>query len=367
MQSNVIRPLMLIFTILLIVLPACNMPKEAIPLSSPTPEKVSQSVTVGDPPLATATVPSAPIATATAVVIHTMTPADPKGGKLVYDVDSAGTAPEKRAPYGDAYEWNRFERPFTQDMNYVPDMDITNFTVTKDNDWWYVSIKLIGADPNNAIGINYGVEIDLDHDGYGDYLIWAHPPYTNQWETNPVQVYQDKNHNTGGLTGGKSDAPFTADGYETLIFDGAAGSNDPDIAWIRVEASSPATVEFAFKKSWSGSVFMLGVIADAGWKDPKKMDYVDRIPIAEAGSPIKNNMYYPLKGLFLVDNTCRDAFGFEPTHLEPQGCPVEPTPTKAPNKGQAPAPGSTPPPPGCPPHGLCSGQWDPVNCVCIPG
>jgi hypothetical protein len=111
---------------------------------------------------------------------------------------------------------------------------------------------------------------------------------------------------------------------------------------------------------------MLGVIADAGWKDPKKLDYVDRLPISEAGSPIKNNMYYPLKGLFLVDNTCREAFGFEPTRYEPQICPVEPTPTKEPNK--PPPPGVTvPPPQQCqpPPGGCLAGdQWNPNTCRC---
>ena len=354
MQANMIRSLMPALVILLIAMLACNRPT-GVATAPPTEQPVQIAISV---PSAT------PQPTQTASAIHTMTPADPKGGKIVYDTESVGTAPEKRAPYGDSYEWNRLERPFTQDMGYVSDLDISHFTVAKDSDWWYVSIKLIGVDPNNPQGIDYGVELDLDKDGFGDYLIWAHPPYGNQWETTPVQIYQDQNHNTSGLSGGKSDAPFSADGYETLIFDGnAATSADPDMAWVRNNVGS---VEFAFKRSWSGSVFMLGVIADAGWKDPKKLDYVDRLPIAEAGSPVKNNMYYPLKGLFLVDNTCRDAFGFEPTRYEPQICPVEPTPTKAPRE-PAPPPGVTVPPPGCPPHPPClaGSEWDPTKCQCV--
>jgi hypothetical protein len=275
------------------------------------------------------------------VLTHVVTPSSPKGGKLVYDVESAGTAPEQRAPYGDSYDMNRLERPFAQEMVYLPDLDITSFTVAKDNDWWYVSMNLVGIDPNNTQDINYGVELDLDRDGFGDYLIWAHPPYTEQWDTVPVQIYQDNNHNTGGISGTKSDAPFDADGYETLIFVGSMGGNDPDVAWVRINAGPQATVQFAFKKSWSGTVFMLGVLADAGLKDPGKLDYVDRFPITEAGSPVKQNQNYPLKNLFLVDNTCREAFGFEPTHYEPQGCPVEPTPTPGP---KAPPPGNTPVP-----------------------
>jgi hypothetical protein len=268
-----------------------------------------------------------------------MTPASPRGGKLVYDVESAGTAPELRAPYGDSYDMNRLERPFMQEMVYIPDLDITSFTVAKDNDWWYVSVDLNGEDPNNAFGIHYGVELDLDRDGFGDYLIWAHPPYTDQWDTVPVQIFQDQNHDTGGFSGSKSDAPFDADGYETLVFDGSVGGNDPDVAWVRINAGPEATVQFAFKKFWSGNVFMLGVIADAGIKDPGKLDYVDRLPIANAGSPVKENQDYPLKELVLVDNTCRMPLGSSLLHYEPQACPVPATATPKPRQPAPPEPG----------------------------
>jgi hypothetical protein len=367
MQSKNIRPLLPAFLILLITMLACNLSiGGTTPVPSTSQEQAPLIPIAGQPATPTTIAPPSEIpATATVVVTHVVTPAAPRGGKTVYDVESAGTAPERRAPYGDSYDINRLERPFLQDMTYVSDLDIVKFTIAKDSDWWYVSIKLTGIDPNNAQGINYGTEIDLDRDGFGDYLIWAHPPYTNQWDTAPIQIYQDLNHNTGGLSSGKSDAPFDADGYETLIFDGNMGGNDPDIAWIRINAGADATVQFAFKRSWSGSVFMLGVIADAGLKDPKKLDYVDRIPITEAGSPVKDNMYYPLKGLFSVDNTCRDAVGFEPTNYEPQSCPVEPTPTKAPS--HHPQPGITPPPQGCQPDPTCPYGWDEINCMCAVG
>jgi hypothetical protein len=358
MQSKNFRFILPALIVLLMAMLACNLPAGIAAQATPTQE-IAPLIPVAGPLVAATLAP-----TPTAGVVHTLTPADPKSGKVVYDVESAGTAPEKRAPYGDAYEWNRLERPFTQDMSYVSDLDIDRFTVAKDSDWWYVSLKLMGVDPNNTLGIHYGIEIDLDRDGYGDYLLWAHPPYADQWDTAPVQIYQDQNHNTGGLSGGKSDAPFSADGYETLIFDGAAGGADPDLAWVRIHAGADATVQFAFKRSWSGNVFMLGVLADAGWKDPKKLDYVDRIPISEAGSPVKDNLYYPLKALFLVDNTCRDAFGFEPTHYEPQICPVEPTPTKPPREPRPAGPTSVP---NCPPHPPClaGSEWDESKCQCV--
>lgn len=282
--------------------------------------------------------PGAPGATAAsetpAPIAHVMMPADKiPSGTNIPDVVSQDTAPEQRAPYGDSYAINRFERPFLQDMSYVPDLDISSFTVSSDNDWWYVAIQIVGNDPNNKLGIDYGVELDTDHDGFGDYLVWAHPPYGSTWDTAPVQIFQDTNHDTGGLSAEKSDAPFQGSGYDSLIFHGGVGDADPDTAWVRYLSGGAATVQFAFKRSWSGSVFMIGPISDAGLKDPGKMDYNDRFTLADAGSPIKNNPNYPLKALFAVDNVCRAAFGFHVNGYEPQLCPnLAPPSTKAPHK-----------------------------------
>jgi hypothetical protein len=287
--------------------------------------------------------PATAAITAVPTVTHLKTPGEPAAAKTIYDVESQSTAAERRAPYGDSYDINRLERPFERDMTYVSDLDIYLYKVSSDTDWWYVQIELMGTNPNNAIGINYGVELDTDHDGFGDYLILAHPTYTNAWDTLPIQIFQDKNHDTGGLSAEKSDAPITTDGYETLVFNGGPGDADPDMAWIRLTAEG---IQIAFKKSWAGSVFMLGVLADAGLKDPKQLDYVDRFEEADAGSPVRDKKYYPLGDLYLVDNVCREAFGFNPNGFEPQLCPRE-----------APAPGPRPrkTPSACSPGPECSG------------
>jgi hypothetical protein len=104
------------------------------------------------------------------------------------------------------------------------------------------------------------------------------------------------------------------------------------MAWVRLGSGADSTLEFAFKKSWSGTVFMLGVFSDAGLKDVGKLDYVDRFTEADAGSPVKDKKYYPLGDLFAVDNTCQEAFGFEPTGYEPKLCPRA-EPTKTPQAG----------------------------------
>lgn len=324
MQSKLTRWSMPALVVLLLTLAACGAPSTVVATPTFTTLIVvyDTAVPVTRPATATAAPPTAVPATETASLLHGKSPASPRGGKVVYDVESASSAAEKRAHHGDSYDINRLERPFREDMTYIPELDIQSFTVNKDDDWWYVTIELLGIDPDNALDIHYGVELDLDHDGFGDFLIWAHPPYTDQWATMPIQIYQDTNHDTAGLSEKKSDAPLSSDGYESLIFDGSRGGSDPDLAWVRVSDEKKPIVQFAFKKTWSGIVFMLGVIADAGLKDPGKLDYVDRFPIAEAGSPMQENPNYPLQELFLIDNTCRQAFGFEPTRFEPQLCPV---------------------------------------------
>lgn len=301
---------------------ACNLVTSGTTVATAVP--VDQSATSpgspGEPPLL-------PASTEPPSVVHAMLPLEvPQPGQLVYDVDTQPTAAEQRTPYGDSYQINRLERPFLQDMTYVPALDVETYEVSKDSTWWYVSMTLAGASADPAAAPNYGVELDKDHDGFGDYIIWAHPPYGSAWDTAPVEIYQDTNHDTGGLTGEKSDAPLTTNGYDTKIFNGGVGDSDPDIAWVRLIAAAQPKVQFAFKKSWSGTVFMLGVLADTGLRDPGKLDYVDRFTPEQAGSPVRSNSNYPLKALYAVDNVCREAFGFAATGYEPQLCPrVEPT------------------------------------------
>ena len=250
---------------------------------------------------------------------------------MIYDVKSQDTAPEKRAPYCDSFPINRFERPFLRDMTYIPDLDIFTFNVSQDDSWFYVSIELIGNDPNNSLGIHYGVELDLDRDGFGNYIIWGNPLYDPQWTTDGIQIFQDTNHDTGGLLAEGSDAPMTGDGYETLIFDRGKGDN-PDLAWVRINASQHATVQFAFSKSLVGDSFMVGVVADAGLQDVSRYDYNDRFSEEEAGSPVKNKKYYPLEALYAFDNVCRTAIGFSPSGFESQICPLNgPPPTNQPS------------------------------------
>lgn len=310
--------------------------------------------------------PAAVLPSATAAVVHMTIPAAAAGaGQFVYDTVSEDTASEGRAPYGDSYNLNRLERPFRQDMSYLPYIDIVTFAVEGDATWWYVTIRLVGQHADSDPPFHYGVEIDRDHDGFGDFLIIAQTPITTQWETSGVRIFADQNHDTGGVSPETSDAPLSSNGYESLVYNGGSGDADPDLAWVRTVTGDRPSVQFAFKKSWSGTQFMLGVIADAGQQDPGRLDYVDHFTLAEAGSPVRDNPNFPLKALFAFDNCCREAYGFEATGYEPQLCPrPEPTATRKPKP-----PTEVPPPAGCPDPGNCpeNSYWvGEPGCYCSP-
>lgn len=303
---------------------------------------------------------------ATQAVSHAIAPSSPSStGVYVYDVVSEDTAPEGRAPYGDSYNINRLERPFTREMVYMPYLDIVTFAVAKDSTWWYVTVRMVGQQTASQSPFHYGVELDLDHDGFGDYLITAETPITPDWDTSGVHIFADNNHDTSGISAETSDAPLNTDGYETQIFNGGLGDADPDLAWVRTVGGDRPTIQFAFKRSWSGSQFMLGVVVDAGPQDPGKMDYVDHFTLQEAGSPVRDNSNYPLKALAAVDNCCREAYGFQPTGYEPQLCPrPEATATAKPRPAT-----DQPPTQGCPHVEVCpeNSTWaDYPDCYCTP-
>lgn len=312
---------------------ACSLPS----VIEPTPKLVPSPILPPTKPpiptntplplLPTSTVipsPTIELPTATIEVKHSLIPAsNVETGKLHFDVTSVDTASENRAPYGDSYDISLFERPFTQEMQYIPDIDIGSYNLSFDDKFYFVSIELIGSNPNNEIGIQYVVELDINADGFGDFVIVANPPHSVEWTTDNVRVYQDTDRDTGGLSAEKSDAPLPGNGYDNLIFDSGRGeSDDPDLAWVRTNAGKFATVQFAFKVSWAGPRFLYGVMADGSQlKDIAEMDYVDRLTKEKAGSPVRGDKDYPLKELFQIDNTCWETHGMTGTGEEPKLCP----------------------------------------------
>jgi len=347
LKNRSLKALSCFSVIVLLFTFACNAPflvsgQGSTPISPGSTQNVVPSGSNGNNPST-----STPESTSTPPPVnHTTTPPDvvPKGSTN-YDVDSSGTASENRAPYGDSYNIDLFERPFTQTtMTYIPALDIQTFNLSQDITWYYVTLQVNGGDMNDAIGIDYGVEIDTNHDGIGDYLIWANPPYKTPWTTDTVRVFSDPNQDVGGASPEKSDAnattsaPYPGDGYETIVFNKGLGS-DPDLAWVRVDPNDATNIQFAFKRSLAGNAFLWGVWADAGLKDPSKFNYNDRFTLKQAGSPIKNSTDYPINAIYQVDNTCWAPYGFQPNGYEPHLCPSNaPAATKRPHTPVPPTP-----------------------------
>lgn len=294
-------------------------------------------------------------------ITHLMTPGEPPAGMLseITDRDSSEYAPEHRTIGGENFSVNFFERPFnanTMDV-YFPDLDITRTKLSRDDNWVFVNIKLVGPNPAGGFLGVYGAEIDLNVDGRGDVLVMASKPGT-AWSTDGVRAWLDGNHDVGGPTPVQSDTPpVSSDGYENLVFDQGVGA-DPDTAWSRVSPADPNSVQIAFKRALinDDDIFTWGAwTMNESMLHPEWFDYNDHFTAAEAGSPLTESQYYPLKALAELDNTCRWGVGFTPTGSEPGVCPVPPTPTpelpgtisgkvfnNPPNGGEALGPSSMP-------------------------
>lgn len=330
-----LAPIVLSFLALTVLSLACNRPFAGVGGDSDSSaqtqaaQDTEQAVraTGTAPPPSTASPTAEPTSTATleptATIQHFQTPGAPSGvERFLTDASSLAYASEGRA-VGDDFSLNRLERPFTSgEMIYQAHLDIVRAELDEIAPWIYVTIFLEGTPPQGSLA-HYGVELDLDGDGGGDWLVMAQAPESTSWSAEGVRVYQDANDDVGGSEPMRAEPPSgLGDGYEQLVFDGGIG-NDPDAAWARISPSGPNRVQIAFKSGQAGSSeFLWGVWADAGPQDPGGFDYNDSFSPQQAGSPLLNNPNYPLNQLAAVDNSCRDAYGYETSGLEPGLCVI---------------------------------------------
>ena len=64
----------------------------------------------------------------------------------------------------------------------------------------------------------FGIEVDDDMDGRGDYLVWTNLPKSQEWSTEGVSVWKDANNNIGGPQPIFSDAPVSHRWVRTEYF-----------------------------------------------------------------------------------------------------------------------------------------------------
>jgi hypothetical protein len=294
------------------------------PPSGPPPETIPPATEAAPPATDTPTVP-------TPTVAHVTIPVNPGGtNSFMTDRSSATLAGERRS-IGDNLDIGLLERPFTANvMDYQGYLDLNRGELSIGAPWIYVSFFLEGAPPAGSTAV-YAVEVDIDIDGRGDYLILGAAPATADWTTNGVRILRDTNNDVGAAHPMAADPPSGGNGYDELVFDQGQGP-DPDAAWIRLAPGSSTKVQVAFKYAAIGSpnTWIWGVWTDEGVNKPEWFDYNDHFTAAEAGSPTSGSSLYPIKALASVDNSCRWVVGFTPDGDEPGVCPVPPTPTPKP-------------------------------------
>jgi hypothetical protein len=337
--------LMAAIPIILFFALACNLsavaPNSAIPANQEGAQAMTITPTLSAPPAAGSTAEKASTPSNTFTPTLTATPAftgaapgDPPAKiAFVDDISEKASGGLKGALGGDNFAENIYERPFNLDTSYRPDLDISGTTFTKDGTWFYVTIALGGQDTaTGKMNAAYGVELDVNKDGRGEYVIWAVPGYSNQWSRSNTKIFGTSTNMVGGTHPTLSDAPsWTGATYDKILFNGATDFTNNG-AWVRISPANPNNMEIAFNPILvsSPAQFLWGAWADDGIKDPSKFDYNDVITKADAGSPYKSLADYPPKAIWAVDNTCRFWVGFTPSIIIPGSCQAPATPTPKP-------------------------------------
>lgn len=248
-------------------------------------------------------------------------PGEPQGSaQVIHDQTCASTASAKKAPGGDEYTIGRFERPFDCNMVYQPALDIVKAELFRPSyGWVYFRISLETAPaPPPAV---YGIELDLNIDGRGDYLIQAAAPATNQWSESGIKMWWDSDGDVGGQVINRSDPKgYKGSGFESLKIDAASKKNSGQV-WSRLIDSG---LEIALNEDWVGGAqgkFTWKPYTDGNPFPTSQYDLNDYYLFDQAGSPIVGDREYPLKAVCALDNTCRGLSGLTPSGSEQGVCP----------------------------------------------
>ncbi len=230
------------------------------------------------------------------------------------EIDTSLTSYMKMA-WGDSLRLGILERPFTQtDMKYYPETDLVGITVSEDENYYYFSLELNDVGDDGYPSANYAVELDLDKDLKGDYLLWVSGDDSTEWNQANVNVLQDANKDVGGAAAVIPDAG-AGDGYEKVVFS-ADVTDQADLAWKRVDPERPNVVQLAIKKTLlEPGQFYWKAWADGNMVDAGQFDFNDFYSNAEAGSPDLDSADYPVNQLNLIDSTCWSANGFQPQEM----------------------------------------------------
>lgn len=310
------KRLIIIYLVFVILLSACNFPG-----AEPTPEKLAETPTLRS------------IATSgEASILHLTQPNELPAERSGHagDFDSSISAANQEAAGGDRHTFGKVERSFNANSMdiYFENLDIVDTYVFQDDTWIYGQIFLKGSDSDNINISKYAMELDLDIDGRGDYLIVAalditSDPSTTDWTVEGVSIFWDQNKDVGDKTAMYTDENAKdGDGFEVEVFNSGHG-DDPDSGWVRVTGGSEPKVEIAVKRSLLGNPdkYLIGMWAGTTLLDPVLFDINDHFTHEEAGAADRGlPFFYPINFVYELDNACRMAVGFAPTGNEPGLC-----------------------------------------------
>jgi hypothetical protein len=264
---------------------------------------------------------------------NTLVPTSGTGKEqIIYDQVDTSTASQKRAFGGDQFNTGKFERPFDQNMAYLPYLDIVKSTMQRDDkNFIYVTIQMAApiADSTEKPA-RYGLLLDPNLDGRSEFLVLAQKPATTDWSVTGVDVWKSTSAGKP-KTADSGPIPVTGSmGYDVNLFSSGKGS-DVDLAWVRLSPDKPDTVEIAFRNSLVGgekSRFVWRPVTDGAEYANTLYDLNVSYTLEQAGSPLGDSLFYPLKEVYAVDSTCRVASGYTASGNEPGLCPLPPAPDK---------------------------------------
>lgn len=243
--------------------------------------------------------------------------------QTIYDQTNEKTAKDKRAFGGDVFGLGWYERPFDQQMGYLPFIDISKALMGReDPNWVYVQIFTVNPSAEGAASNPiFGVELDTNLDNRGEFLLTATAPRSTDWTTDGVKVLTSSDGKIGGVKPVLQDKkPAENKGYDKEVFNAGKG-DDANLARARISPKDPKVFEIAFKNSLIGGAkgkFIWFPWTLVGMQDMTKIEFNDRFTKADAGSPLKEDgNLYPLKALWGVDNTPRYPSGFTPNGQMP--------------------------------------------------
>jgi hypothetical protein len=243
--------------------------------------------------------------------------------QTVHDQTDEKTAKEKRAFGGDVFGLGWYERPFDQQMGYLPFMDISKVLMNReDSNWVYVQVFTVNPiEEGKASNPLFGVELDTNLDNRGEFLLTATAPRSTEWTTDGVKVFASSDKLIGGVKPVLPDTKLAENkGYDKEVFNAGKG-DDPNLAWARISPTDPKVFEIAFKSSFVGGAkgkFIWMPWTLVGLQDLAKFEFNDHFTREDAGSPLKSDgKLYPLKSLWGIDNTARYPSGFTPTGIMP--------------------------------------------------